>query len=149
MGMIGLPNLLVSPSFIVQDSQVTDPFLGIERRFQSYIRGQWRLTLRHDIPEWGFNWGLQNFDRVDGGLFRYDVDDIEFEIGDPRYNLFAEYLDSRGLTYRVDIQNFSNNVRCRRRTRFVGRISDNILEEIEGQCSGSGIDFSLRVSGTF
>ena len=149
MGMIGLPNLLVSPSFIVQDSQVTDPFLGIERRFQSYIRGQWRLTLRHDIPEWRFNWGLQNFDRVDGGLFRYDVDDIEFEIGDPRYNLFAEYVDSRGLTYRVDVQNFSNNVRCRRRTRFVGRISDNILEEIEGQCSGSGIDFSLRVSGTF
>ena len=149
MGMIGLPNLLVSPSFIVQDSQVTDPFLGIERRFQSYIRGQWRLTLRHDIPEWGFNWGLQNFDRVDGGLFRYDVDDIEFEIGDPRYNLFAEYIDSRGLTYRVDVQNFSNNVRCRRRTRFVGRISDNILEEIEGQCSGSGIDFSLRVRGTF
>ena len=149
MGMIGLPNLLVSPSFIVQDSQVTDPFLGIERRFQSYIRGQWRLTLRHDIPERRFNWGLQNFDRVDGGLFRYDVDDIEFEIGDPRYNLFAEYVDSRGLTYRVDVQNFSNNVRCRRRTRFVGRISDNILEEIEGQCSGSGIDFSLRVSGTF
>lgn len=34
MGMIGLPNLLVSPSFIVQDSQVTDPFLGIERRFK-------------------------------------------------------------------------------------------------------------------
>ena len=132
MGMIGLPNLLVSPSFIVQDSQVTDPFLNVERRFQSYIRGQWRLTMRHDIPEWRFNWGLQNFDRVDGGLFRYDVDDIEFDIGDPRYNLFAEYVDSRGLTHRLDIGNVSNNVRCRRRTRFVGRISDNILEEIEG-----------------
>lgn len=149
MGMIGLPNLLVSPSFIVQDSQVTDPFLGIERRFKSYIRGQWRLTLRHDIPEWRFNWGFQNFDRVDGGLFRYDVDDIEFEIGDPRYNLFAEYVDSRGLTYRADIQNVSNNVRCRRRTRFVGRISDDILEEIEGQCTTTGLDFSIKVSGTF
>jgi hypothetical protein len=149
MGMIGLPNLLVSPSFIVQDSQVTDPFLGIERRFQYHMRGQWRLSMRHDIPQWRFNWGLQNFDRVDGGLFRYDVDDIEFEVGDPRYNLFAEYVDSRGLTYRMDLQNISNNVRCRRRTRFVGRISDNILEEIENQCSNTGLDFSFRVSGTF
>ena len=149
MGMIGLPNLLVSPSFIVQDSQVTDPFLKVERRFQSYIRGQWRLTMRHDIPEWRFNWGLQNFDRVDGGLFRYDVDDIEFEIGDPRYNLFAEYVDSRGLTHRLDIGNVSNNVRCRRRTRFVGRISDNILEEIEGQCTTTGMELSFKVTGNF
>ena len=149
MGMIGLPNLLVSPSFIVQDSQVTDPFLKVERRFQSYIRGQWRLTMRHDIPEWRFNWGLQNFDRVDGGLFRYDVDDIEFEIGDPRYNLFAEYVDSRGLTHRLDIGNVSNNVRCRRRTRFVGRISDNILEEIEGQCTTTGLELSFKVTGNF
>ena len=149
MGMIGLPNLLVSPSFIVQDSQVTDPFLKVERRFQSYIRGQWRLTMRHDIPKWRFNWGLQNFDRVDGGLFRYDVDDIEFEIGDPRYNLFAEYVDSRGLTHRLDIGNVSNNVRCRRRTRFVGRISDNILEEIEGQCTTTGVELSFKVTGNF
>jgi len=149
MGMIGLPNLLVSPSFMVQDSQVTDPFLKVERRFQSYIRGQWRLTMRHDIPEWRFNWGLQNFDRVDGGLFRYDVDDIEFEIGDPRYNLFAEYVDSRGLTHRLDIGNVSNNVRCRRRTRFVGRISDNILEEIEGQCTTTGVELSFKVTGNF
>ena len=149
MGMIGLPNLLISPSFIVQDSQVTDPFLGIERRFPSYMRGQLRLNMRHDIPEWRFNWGFQNFDRVDGGLLRYDVDDIEFEIGDPRYNLFAEYVDTRGLTYRVDMQNASNNVRCRERTRFVGRISDDILEEIENQCTKTGLEFSLKVSGTF
>ena len=116
MGMIGLPNLLVSPSFMVQDSQVTDPFTGVERRFKSQFRGMWRLTIRHDIPEWRFNWGFQNFDRVDGGLYRYDVDDIEFEIGDPRYMLFAEYVDRRGLTHRLDIGNVTNNVRCRRRT---------------------------------
>ena len=105
--------------------------------------------MRHDIPEWRFNWGLQNFDRVDGGLFRYDVDDIVFDVGDPFYNLFAEYVDNRGLTYRVDVQNVSNNVRCRRRTRFVGRISDNILEEIEGQCSNTGVEFSFKVTGNF
>lgn len=149
MGMIGLPNLLISPSLIIQDSQVTDPFLGTERRFQYHMRGQFRLTMRHDIPEWRFNWGFQDFDRIDGGLYRYDVDDIEFEIGDPRYNLFAEYVDTRGLTYRVDIQNASNNVRCRTRTRFVGRISSGILEEIEDQCTNTGLDFSLKVSGTF
>ncbi len=149
MGLIGLPNLLVSPSLILLDSEVTDPFLGIKRRFQSQMRGQFRLTLRHDIPEWRFNWGFQNFDRIDGGIYRYDLEDKEFDIGDPRYNLFAEYVDTRGLTYRLDIQNASNNVRCRTRTRYVGSIADNILEEIEDQCSTSGLDLSLKISGTF
>ena len=149
MGFIGMPNMLASPSFLVQDSEVIDPFLGIERRFRSYIRGQFRLTLRHDIPQWRFNWGFQNFDRVDGGLFAYDVDDIEFEIGDPRYNFFAEYRDARNITYRLDIQNASNNVRCRERRRFVGRIADQILEEIEDQCTITGLDLALKISGTF
>lgn len=149
MGMIGLSNLLLSPSLVVQDSEVTDPFLGVERRFRSHMRGLFRLTMRHDIPQWRFNWGLQYMDRVDGGMFRFDVDDIEFEVGDPQYNLFAEYVDTRGLTYRINIQNASNTVRCRRRTRFVGRISDDILEEIENQCTKVGLDFSLKISGTF
>jgi len=149
MGMLGMPNVLVSPSLLLQDSQVTDPFTGEERRFNSHFRGMFRLTVRHDIPEWRFNWGFQNFDRIDGGIFRYDVDDIEFDIGDPRYMLFAEYVDKRGLTHRLDIGNVSNNVRCRRRTRFVGRIRDNILEEIEGQCTTTGVELSFRVTGNF
>ena len=68
-----------------------------------------------------------------GGRFCVDVDDIEYEAGDQQYNLFAEYVDTRGLTYRIDIQKVTNYLRCRRRTRFVGRISDDILEEIENQ----------------
>jgi len=149
MGMIGLPNLLVSPSYLLQDSEVTDPFLGIKRRFPNHERGMFRLTVRHDIPEWRFNWGFTNFDRVDGGYYRYDLEDIEFDIGHPRYGLFAEYIDRNNLTYRIDIQNVTNGNRCRRRTRYEGRISDDILEEIEFQCTNSGVDFSLKVSGTF
>ena len=57
MAMIGLPNLLVNSTLNVQDSQVTDPFDGRERRFRNYQRGRFTLTTRHDIPEWRFNWG--------------------------------------------------------------------------------------------
>jgi len=55
MGMIGLPNLLVNSTLNVQDSEVMDPFLGIERRFRFYQRGRFTLTTRHDIPQWRFN----------------------------------------------------------------------------------------------
>ncbi|MEQ9068067.1 MAG: hypothetical protein RLO18_15140, partial [Gimesia chilikensis] len=121
----------------------------IDRRFNSQGRGFFRLSLRHDIPQWRFNWGLQNFDRIDGGSFRYDLEDVEFDIGDPRFQLFGEYVDRRGLTYRLDVQNVTDNVRCRERRRFLGPIADGILEEIEDQCSKSGVDVSFKISGTF
>ncbi len=149
MGMIKLPNLLVTTGLNLQDSEVTDPFLGIDRRFQLYQRGRFTLTFRHDIPQWRANWGMQYFDRVDGGMFRYDIDDIEFVVGEPRVNLFAEYVDTRGLTYRLDLGALTDGSQCRRRERFLGRISANILEELESRCSITGREISFKVNGSF
>ncbi|HBU41145.1 MAG TPA: hypothetical protein DEB59_11875, partial [Acidimicrobiaceae bacterium] len=101
MAMIGLPNLLVNSTLSVQDSQVTDPFDGTERRFRNYQRGRFTLTTRHDFPEWRFNWGTQYFDRLDGGMFQYDIRDFEFSVGEPFYGVFAEIRDRRGITYRL------------------------------------------------
>ena len=149
LGMINLPNVLLTTSLNLQDSEVKDPFLGIDRRFQLYQRGRTTITFRHDIPKWRANWGMQLFDRVDGSMFRYDIDDIEFAVGEPRLNLFAEYIDSRGLTYRFDAGALTDGSQRRRRTRFIGRISDNILEEYEYRKSVTGMELTFKISGTF
>jgi len=149
LGMINLPNVLLTTSLNQQDSEVKDPFLGIDRRFQLYQRGRTTITFRHDIPKWRANWGMQLFDRVDGSMFRYDIDDIEFAVGEPRLNLFAEYIDSRGLTYRFDAGALTDGSQRRRRTRFIGRISDNILEEYEYRKSVTGMELTFKISGTF
>jgi hypothetical protein len=146
---LGMPNLLITTSLNLQDSEVTDPFLGIERRFLNYQRGRFTLFFRHDIPKLRANWGMQYFDRVDGGMFRYDVDDIEFNVGEPRVNLFAEYRDRQGVTYRFDAGALTNGSQCRQRRRFVGRSAANVLEEIEQRCTTTGIELALRVNGTF
>ncbi len=149
MGMIRLPNVLVTSAFNLQDSEVTDPFLGIDRRFQFYQRGRFTFAFRHDLPALRFNWGMQYFDRVDGGMKRYDIDDIEFSVGEPRVNLFAETVDTRGLTYRFDAGGLTDGTQCRERTRFIGRISAGILEEIEDQCTTNGVVLTFKVNGTF
>ena len=149
MGMIRLPNLLVTSTYNLQDSEVTDPFLGIKRRFQNYQRGRFTLTFRHDLPSIRTNWGMQYFDRVDGGMSRYDIDDIEKSVGEPRINFFLEHVDSRGITYRFDAGGLSNGQQFRDRYRYVGRTSANILEEVEYQHSGSGIAYTFKINGTF
>ncbi|MFT4863130.1 MAG: outer membrane receptor for ferrienterochelin and colicins [Pseudohongiellaceae bacterium] len=149
MKMINLPNLLINTNLGLQDSNVTDPFLGIDRRLQFYQRGRFTTTFRHDIPKLRVNWGMQYFDRIDGGMFRYEVDDIEFIVGEPRVNFFAEYISPNSITYRFDFGNITDSSQCRRRTRFIGRTSANILEEIEWRCTDSGQEFSFNVTGTF
>lgn len=149
MGMIGLPNLLVSPGLNIQDSSVTDPFLGIDRRFRLYQRGRFTLTFRHDIPQWRANWGMQYFDRTDGGMFAYDVKDFEFQVGEPRVNFFAEYIGRSGLTYRLDIGAITDGTQCRERWRYDGHIRDNVLQELEYRCTHTGVETSFRINGTF
>jgi len=145
----GMPNLLLSPGLNLQDSSVIDPFLGIDRRFRFYQRGRFTFTFRHDIPQWRANWGMQYFDRTDGNMFAYDVEDIEFTVGEPRVNFFTEYIDSRGLTYRLDIGALTDGTQCRERYRYVGHVRDNILEELEYRCTHTGVETSLRINGTF
>ena len=149
MAMIGLPNLLVNSTLNVQDSQVTDPFDGRERRFRNYQRGRFTLTTRHDIPEWRFNWGTQYFDRLDGGMFQYDIRDFEFSVGEPFYGIFAEIRDRRGITYRLDVRQLTDGSQCRERWRYEGRRSDGLLRELEYRCTHGGTQPSLTITGNF
>lgn len=150
MRMIDMPNLLVTGSLTVEDSKITDPFLGIERRFLFSFRGRTNLGFRHDVPEWNLNYGGNYSNMFDGGRIRYDIDDIELSGGDPFWTVFVEWIGFNDITFRLDAQRIINNGEfCRERQRFVGRISSGILEEVEDQCNTSGSSVSLRINGTF
>jgi hypothetical protein len=133
----------------VRDSEIEDPFLGIDRRFARFGRGRLTLGFRHDLPRWNMNYGLEWSNRFDSNEKVYDIDDIADYIGEPNTNAFVQFVDSRGTTYRFDARNATSNLQCRERTRFVGRISANILEEIEDRCATSGRVVSLKINGTF
>ena len=149
MSMFDQPNLLLTSRLNVEDSEVTDPFLGIERRFTFNNRGRLSLGFRHDITKWSMNYGMQWNNSFDGNRKRYDIDDIELSAGDPFVLAFMEVVAFGGTTFRLDVNGFNNSKFCRERQRFVGRISAGILEEIEDQCSASGRTLSFKVNGTF
>ncbi len=149
MRMFNMPNLLVTSMLNVRDSNITDPFLGIERRFSRYGRGRLNLGFRHDVPKWNMNYGLEWSNRFDSNEKVYDIDDIADYIGQPNTTAFVQFVDSRGITYRFDARNATSNLQCRERQRYIGRINTGILEEIEDQCATSGRVVSLKINGTF
>lgn len=149
MGMINLPNLLVTSDLNVQDSEITDPFLGTDRRFTNYNRGRLQLGFRHDIPSLRLNYGMNWNNRFDGNMLRTDVDNIEYFAGDPNVQVFLEFVAFNGLTFRFDARNATRNQQCRERHRYDGLISSGIIKEYEDQCGTGGRVVSLKINGTF
>ena len=149
MKMINMPNLLLTSSFSVQDSEIEDPFLGIDRRFTNYNRGRLMLGFRHDIPTLRLNYGMSWNNRFDGNMVRYDIDDVEYSAGDPQIDAFVEFVAFNGITFRFDARDAGSKDQCRERHRYLGPITSGIIEEFEDQCGGSGRVVSLKITGTF
>lgn len=149
MRMLNMPNLLVTSNWGVQDSKIEDPFTGVDRRFNRYGRGRWTLAFRHDIPERSINWGGQWSNRFDHNEKVYDIDEVTDFVGEPNVSAFAEWISPRGTSWRFDVRDLTNNRQCSERTRFIGRRSAGILEEIEERCTTRGVVTSLKITGTF
>ncbi|MFT7470780.1 MAG: outer membrane receptor for ferrienterochelin and colicins [Kiritimatiellia bacterium] len=149
MRMFDMPNLLVSTSLSLADSEITDPFTGQDRRMLHHGRGRASVSFRHDIPRLGLNWGASIRNSFNGGTRIVDIDDLLNLYGEPGLSLFAEWISPAGTSWRWDARDVGNPEQCSDRTRYVGRLSAGILEEIEKRCSIRGMVMSLKITGTF
>jgi hypothetical protein len=149
MRMFDMPNLLVSTSLSLQDSEITDPFTGQDRRMQRHGRGSTSISFRHDIPRFSMNWGASVRDNFDGNTKTYDIDDLVSSRSETGLSLFAEWISPSGTSGRWDARDIGNPARCDVRTRYVGRLSAGILEELEKRCIVRGLVMSLKITGTF
>jgi len=150
LGFIGAPQMLLTSGVQLEDSSVTDPFLGIDRRLRQAGRGSFRLGFRHDIPERTLNYGFNYNHGFLGNRKAYDIDKIEDYNSGDFLTLFAETVGFAGLTYRFEAMNALEGERCRERYRYVGgTIATGKLAEIEDSCSNTGLKLALKIRGTF
>jgi len=151
LGHIGLPSALLSLGISVQDSEVTDPFLNIKRRMRYNSRWFGRASFRHDITRWDMSYGFSYFnsDNDSNARQQIDINDIERDIRDYGLMLFFEKKAFNGITFRLDVRNANDPLRCRERTRFLGATIGGIVEEIENYCSQDGPVYALKVRHTF
>lgn len=149
MGMIGLPSIMLISSLQVKTSEITDPFLGIDRRFQNYERGRFQLGFRHDVSRYRVTYGLNWNNRFDDNIKRYDIDNIERTAGDPNVTAYLEYVTPQNIRIRFDARNATNNDQCRERTRYAGRLTSGVITEIESYCYEASRVVSIKINGTF
>lgn len=150
LGMVGLPQALLTASATIQESEFhDDPLIQTEHGFPPFDRGNYRVSYRHDLPQYQMNYGLTYTGRWQGGRILYDIDN--------RYNLalshnltfYAEKAGFAGLTYRFEANNLTDHETCPKRVRYDGNILNSIAKEYEFACSTTGRSFALIVRGNF
>ncbi|MEX2130816.1 MAG: TonB-dependent receptor plug domain-containing protein [Pseudohongiellaceae bacterium] len=151
LGFVGLPNAMLTAGLSLGDSEVTDPFLGIERRMRGNGRGFSNWGFRHDLPQMNANYGFNVGFPMNGGSGRtfIDIDDIEVESNEPQMTFYAEKKAFGGTTFRLEARNILDSQWCRERTRFDGATVNGIIEEIEDSCNSNGPRLALKVRKTF
>jgi|TARA_B100000315_G_scaffold132492_1_gene121953 outer membrane receptor protein involved in Fe transport len=147
-GFLGLPDALLTTALTLQDSEVTDPFLGIKRRMMMHSRGYARVGFQHDMPAINLNYGFSYYYGLRGNVKRFDIDDLEDFWYDPNMTIFVEKVAFDGITFRLESVNSFAGERCRRRTRYDGAAVVGIVEEIETSCSTPGHTVALTIRGT-
>jgi outer membrane receptor for ferrienterochelin and colicins len=150
LGFLNAPEMLLTTGLQLEDSSVTDPFIGIDRRMRQSGRGSFRLGFRHDLPAMSMNYGFNVNHQFTGGRKTYDIDKIEDANQGDNLMIFVEKIGYLGLTYRFESMNTLETKRCRDRYRYVGgTIATGQLAEIEDSCSTTGLKLALKIRGTF
>ncbi|MGM0632809.1 MAG: TonB-dependent receptor plug domain-containing protein [Pseudomonadota bacterium] len=149
LSYFGLPDAIVTAGVQVEDSEVTDPFLGIDRRLQRHGRGSVSLGFRHDITRQNITYGFDYRDSFNDGLKRYDIQQIESFNADAFMVAYLQKVAFGGVTFRLESMNFLDTGRCRIRTRYPERIRETIPSLIEDSCSNAGRKYAIKIRSTF
>ena len=158
LGFLNLPQAVVTAAFNFEDAYIYDPLIAKKRTIIPFDRGGFRLGYRQDVPSQNLSFGINYQDGfgdvggTGGNRVRYDIDNVVFFGGGklrPELKLFAEKLGYGNLTYRVEINNAEDEIRCLERKRYNGYLRDGNLSETEKPCSNTGAQFVFKVRANF
>ena len=150
LAAFNIPQILITSRIEVEDGDIRDPFLEINRRLQRQARGSYRYGFRHDMASRNINYGINVSGRFKGNQIVYDIDKIEDYDMDDFVIAFFEIQGWGGLTYRFEAYNIHEQDRCRIRSRYIsGTIATGVLNETENSCSHPGEKYAIKIRGTF
>lgn len=156
-----LPNAEVRFSGMWQETDVTDPVTGANRRFSNEREWTYNASFRHDLPELKMAWGASTTALSNREEFKV-AEDILFDRPTNRLDFYVESPAwIPGVMVRVAASNIFHPAETRVRTFYQAdpldatapERSTGIVRQIEERKQKGGPDgtqvFSVRLSGTF
>lgn len=145
------PNLLLSGTVMARSSQVIDPFANIARRLVPNDRGFHSFNIRHDLPRWSLNYGIDYFGAPQGNRPLFDINRVDHLDNREDLSIFVERssIGSLGLVARFEVGNMLDRGLCSDRFRYDGILATGQIAEVERRCSERGSFYKFELRGTF
>lgn len=143
----GLAGVRLDTRLQLQKSSVEDPLTREDREISNSLLRFAQFTLRHDVPDTPWAWGLTLSHQENAPSFRFTELYHQYEI--PIYgSTFIEHKYLLGLTARFTATNFFNGESFLFRTIHGGRRTDPV-EYFERRDRAIGPIFSIDLRGRF
>ncbi|RYG29511.1 MAG: TonB-dependent receptor, partial [Burkholderiales bacterium] len=139
-------------SGMFQETEVTDPLTGEDRRFSTERDWNYNVSYRQELPELKAAWGASAAGMSD--KFEYKLlEEISFDRPTTRMDVFVETTQFFGVTIRGTFANLFHPEETRIRTFYTGSRASGLISREETRKQKGGPDgtqvITLRVSGTF
>ena len=144
---LGLIDAVLSVTFLWQDSQVEDPFTGLNRRFADQQKYKLSMDARHDLQSLGISYGAVV--AANGPKIESDFDTLERATTGFDVRLFAEKRFDNGIVGRVFWGNILQPKSKRNRTVFQASQADGGILRTEFRTIKNGAFYGFGIRGTF
>jgi outer membrane receptor protein involved in Fe transport len=144
---LGLPGVNVYGNYTYLKSEVTDPFSGIDRRFQNQPIYVANVGFTHKLPSLRLTWGASF--QHQGKSLEYASDEIASSEYDGNLEAFVEYKFTERLSLKLNGNNLLDSELKEVFQVFDDDLPDGQLEEIERETESIGRIVILTLRGSF
>lgn len=138
---------VISGSFLIQDSEVVDPFTGVKRRFGNQPEYEYSFEARHDIQSLGLSYGF-DFSK-DGPTLESDFNELDLKSTTLDARIFTEISVADGTILRLFWANMLEIRNLRTRTIFAPSQNSGVVDRIEFRDEERGWIAGFRLRSTF
>ncbi len=151
LATLELPNAIISGKYILRETEVLDPFLLVNRPIQYKQKHEWLITFQHDLTETGTSYGfnITNKAPMNGIGFRTDVIEHWEKTVEPKASLYVEQKVFGDMKLRFDLKNILKAKNGYQLTKYVGNISNGVVNYNEYRKASEQRVYQLTLQGTF
>lgn len=149
---LGIPRSELRLSGELQETEVTDPVTGEQRRFRFAEDWEYDLSFRQELPAWNLAWGFGT--DQESSAYEYKLsEEVKLIRQGHHVQAFVETTAIAGITLRFGVTNITSPNESRVRTFYDPNRASGVVDEVwtrkqKGGPYGTRV-FTIRASGTF
>ncbi len=149
---LGVPRAELRLTGELQETSVTDPVTGEDRRFRFAEDWEYSMSFRQEVPRWNMAWGFSSSQESSAYEYRL-AEEVKFIRQGHHVHAFVETTAIPGVTVQLRVNNITSPNESRVRTFYDPNRATGIVDEVwtrkqKGGPYGTRV-ISLRVSGAF